>query len=113
MLTGLSLLVNNLLLVWHFHTPLPATHHNNQDDLKLDAQHTHPVHHLMAEADAKFLALMSGRTTNVESAAEAYRERRGRHPPPGFEAWFAFVQRHDALIVEDNFDQIYRGVNSF
>jgi hypothetical protein len=67
----------------------------------------------MADAERKFEALISGQTDDLESAAEAYRRRRGRHPPPHFDPWFDYARQHDTVIVEELFDQIYRDLRPF
>ncbi|CAI6338313.1 unnamed protein product [Periconia digitata] len=71
-----------------------------------DEQSKHPIERLMDTAQTEFNALVDGHGHTVADAAENYRRRRGRHPPPGFDAWFAFAQAHDALVVESFFDQI-------
>ena len=49
----------------------------------------------------------------MHDAAQEYRRRRGRHPPPGFDIWFSFAKERGALIVEDFFDQIYDDLGPF
>lgn len=73
----------------------------------------HPIDFLTLEADRKLDRLLSDETSNVHDAAEAYRQRRGRQPPPGFGAWHAFAQNKSALIIEDFFDRIYHDLNPF
>jgi hypothetical protein len=67
----------------------------------------------MKDAQTVFDALVSGQTTDVHAAAEAYRAKRGRHPPPGFNAWVEYAQKNDAVIAEELFDQIHRDLNPF
>ncbi|RYP71922.1 hypothetical protein DL771_004525 [Monosporascus sp. 5C6A] len=52
-------------------------------------------------------ALLDHRSLNLSSAADQYRKRRQRHPPPGFDAWFDYAVAHDAIVVESYFDRIY------
>lgn len=72
----------------------------------------------MDDAQRRFDALMNGRARSVAEAARNYRERRGRHPPPGFDAWYSYTQAHDLLVVESFFDRIeadlapLRGIDS-
>ncbi|KAK5674694.1 hypothetical protein LTS10_012695 [Elasticomyces elasticus] len=73
----------------------------------------HPIDHLIEEAGKELGALLAKETHNVHDAAQAYRLRRGRQPPPYFDKWFAFAQNHSALMVEDFFDQIYTDLNPF
>lgn len=73
----------------------------------------HPIDHLIRSADADLAALLAKETTTLHDAAHAYRARRGRQPPPGFDVWFAFAQNSSALIVEDFFDQIYHDLAPF
>ena len=73
----------------------------------------HPIDHLIAEAGKELDDLVKKETTNVHDAAEAYRQRRGRQPPPGFDLWFAFARNHSAVMIEDFFDRIYHDLNPF
>ncbi|KAL2753256.1 glycosyltransferase family 90 protein [Sodiomyces alcalophilus JCM 7366] len=73
----------------------------------------HPIDTLIAEADITFNQLLAKESKTVGAAAEAYRNRRGRHPPPGFDAWYHFAVKHDALVIEDFFDQIYHDLEPF
>lgn len=73
----------------------------------------HPIDKLIYDAQHSFAALTSGESKTLEEAAQAYRKRRGRHPPPYFNRWFEFAQAHNAMIVEDFFDQIYQDLEPF
>ena len=73
----------------------------------------HPIDYLMNKAYGTHRKLMEKQTTDLPSTAAAYRQRRGRHPPPGFDKWFEFATKHNAIIVEDFFDQIYHDLNPF
>jgi hypothetical protein len=73
----------------------------------------HPIDHLINEAKKTQHALLAKRTTKLAAAADAYRKRRGRHPPPGFDKWFKYAKTHNAIIVEDFFDQIYHDLTPF
>ncbi|EFW98827.1 hypothetical protein CMQ_4679 [Grosmannia clavigera kw1407] len=48
----------------------------------------HPIDRLIDEVNMTFHRLLQSRSTNLSDAAARYRERRGRHPPPGFGAWW-------------------------
>ncbi|KAM3481906.1 hypothetical protein MY8738_004215 [Beauveria namnaoensis] len=74
---------------------------------------THPIDSLIFNAQHKFAELLRKETRTVEDAAQAYRKRRGRHPPPGFQKWFEFAQARGAVIVEDFFDQIHHDIEPF
>lgn len=73
----------------------------------------HPIDSLILGAESNHRQLLSKQTKNVHDAANAYRERRGRQPPPGFDAWFKFARGNSALIIEDFFDRIYDDLNPF
>ncbi|KAF2786759.1 glycosyltransferase family 90 protein [Melanomma pulvis-pyrius CBS 109.77] len=73
----------------------------------------HPIDYLMKKAYGTYRTLLEKQTTNLPSATAAYRSRRGRHPPPGFDRWFQYAKEHDAVIVEEFFDQIYHDLNPF
>jgi hypothetical protein len=71
------------------------------------AHDTHPIIQLAHNAQAAFDQLLSKETHDVASASGAYRERRGRHPPPGFDKWHAYAREQNAIVVEEFWDQIY------
>ncbi|GAW24599.1 hypothetical protein ANO14919_141900 [Xylariales sp. No.14919] len=73
----------------------------------------HPIDELIKGAEKSFREVLAKESTTLAEAAKAYRERRGRHPPPGFDKWFQFAQEHDAIIVEDFFDRIYHDLTPF
>ncbi|KAI0869111.1 glycosyltransferase family 90 protein [Hypoxylon argillaceum] len=78
-----------------------------------DTAGDHPIDELIRVAEKNFREVLAKESTTVAQAAKAYRERRGRHPPPGFDKWFEFAQENDAIIVEDFFDRIYHDLNPF
>ncbi|KAM0327065.1 hypothetical protein ACHAQA_006188 [Verticillium albo-atrum] len=79
----------------------------------LPRQSGHPIDDLIKNAEKTFDNMMSRESKTVEDAAKAYRERRGRHPPPGFETWFNFAKKQKSVVVEDFFDQIHHDLEPF
>ncbi|GAO19209.1 uncharacterized protein UV8b_05147 [Ustilaginoidea virens] len=73
----------------------------------------HPIDKLIYDAQHRFAAITAGESRTVEQAAQAYRKRRGRHPPPHFDKWFEYAQSHHAVMVEEFFDQIYDDLEPF
>ncbi|KAI0424108.1 capsular associated protein [Xylaria sp. FL1042] len=73
----------------------------------------HTINILTRDAQVRFKQLLGKRSVSLGQAASRYRERRGRHPPPGFDTWFAAAQESDAVVVEDFFDRIYHDINPF
>ncbi|KAI1188560.1 capsular associated protein [Nemania serpens] len=73
----------------------------------------HTIHKLARDARVHFKQLLEKRSVSLEQAAGRYRERRGRHPPPGFDTWFEAAQNTSAVVVEDFFDRIYHDINPF
>ncbi|KAL1604877.1 hypothetical protein SLS60_004417 [Paraconiothyrium brasiliense] len=90
------------------HTPLPK-----EIVVTLASPHPHPINDLIRNATNTFGTLLSKQTTTLTETADAYRKQRGRHPPPGFEEWYAFATAHNVIIVEDFFDQIYDDLSPF
>lgn len=78
-----------------------------------DPNEGHPIGKLIYDAQFVFAELMSKESRTIEDAAQAYRKRRGRHPPPGFDRWYDFAREKNAVIVEDFFDQIYDDLGPF
>ncbi len=73
----------------------------------------HPINDLIAESRQSFMEMLQRRVYTLQDAAECYRERRGRHPPPGFGDWFVAASDYDAVIVEQFFDRIYDDLAPF
>ncbi|KAK5655659.1 hypothetical protein OQA88_5592 [Cercophora sp. LCS_1] len=73
----------------------------------------HPIDDLIKDSRLQFNMLMGKRSMTVEQAAARYRERRGRHPPPGFDKWFEVALEKNAVIVEEFFDRIHHDINPF
>ncbi|KAK3901867.1 glycosyltransferase [Staphylotrichum tortipilum] len=77
------------------------------------ARHKHPIDGLIAAAEKEFEAKLARATDTIEEAAAEYRKRRGRHPPPGWDKWYAFAREKDALVVEEFWDQVYHDLEPF
>lgn len=73
----------------------------------------HPIDTLIQRANSEWHLLLAKETFTIHNAAQAYRERRGRHPPPGFDHWYQFAKDRNAIVVEDFFDQIYHDLTPF
>jgi hypothetical protein len=73
----------------------------------------HPIEELIAVADVELTRLLQEEAHTLDDAAQQYRERRGRQPPPGFDLWFEFARNHSAVLVEEFFDRIYDDLNPF
>ncbi|KAI1771072.1 glycosyltransferase family 90 protein [Hypoxylon cercidicola] len=73
----------------------------------------HPIDDLIKVANKDFEDLLDREAHTLAEAAQAYRKRRGRHPPPGFDKWFEFAKENKAVLVEDFFDQIHHDLNPF
>lgn len=74
---------------------------------------SHPIDLLIEDADKRFAEILSRESHSLKEAAAAYRKRRGRHPPPSFDAWHKYAQEQGAVIVEDFWDQIYNDLEPF
>jgi len=73
----------------------------------------HPIDDLRTKADQVFNNLLAREARDIRAAEQAYHDRRGRRPPPGFDAWFSYAQARNAVIVEDFFDRIYDDLAPF
>lgn len=74
---------------------------------------SHPIDRLIDIADKQFADVLSQESHSLKDAAAAYRKRRGRHPPPGFDQWYAFASERNAVMVESFWDQIYHDLEPF
>lgn len=72
---------------------------------------THPITQLISNATAHFEDVLKQRSFNLHEAAQRYRQRRGRHPPPGFDLWFKQAVKDYAIVIESFFDRIHHDIN--
>ncbi|CAA9956908.1 CAP10 domain containing protein [Pyrenophora teres f. maculata] len=108
---GVLLLCNGMVTLWQIRTPLQPSH---RTALSVpESRRSHPIHILIAEAERSFGELISGHTHDLVSATNAYRQKRGRHPPPGFDLWFQYAQKNGALVIEELFDQMHSDLAPF
>jgi glycosyl transferase family 90 len=73
----------------------------------------HPIDQLIRKAQQSQEDVLSRQPGSLSEAAAVYREKRGRHPPPGFDLWYEGAQQRDALIPEEFFDRIYHDITPF
>jgi hypothetical protein len=92
------------LVPWLSNTPGEPAPLDPIPDAKDDP---HPIIELLHQADSEFKALLSKETFDLAASARRYREKRGRHPPPGFDKWWKYAHDNNATIVEEFWDQIY------
>lgn len=74
---------------------------------------SHPISALIADANRQwqeYEARFSSKS--LAEAANLYRETHGRHPPPGYKAWYEYAREHDAHNVDD-FHQIVNDLRPF
>jgi hypothetical protein len=105
-------LFKDTTLLSYFRTPHPRHPTEGYFRIPLD-ENPHPIDVLLHEARTKQAALLQQRSLDIPSAAARYRERRGRHPPPGFDRWVEHALKTNAVIVEDFFDRIYHDITPF
>lgn len=86
---------------------------NTETPIISSAGSVHPIDTLIEGAEKVYGDLLKKESHDIKAAAKEYRDRRGRHPPPGFDQWFKFAQEHGAVMVEDFFDQIYHDLGPF
>ncbi|KXJ89258.1 glycosyltransferase family 90 protein [Microdochium bolleyi] len=70
----------------------------------------HPIDELIRDAHDQHRRVLRDASPDLDTAAARYRERRGRHPPPGFDAWFKYAQDHNATVIESFFDRIEKDI---
>lgn len=91
----------------------PTTSAESHASTKAPSPGTHPIDTLIANAERDFSAVLAKESRTLDEAAAAYRQRRGRHPPPGFDLWYNFAKENKAVIVEDFWDQVYQDLEPF
>lgn len=80
---------------------------SSQKSTQANSKGSHPIDRLIDIANKQFADVLSQESHSLTEAAAAYRKRRGRHPPPGFDQWYAFAAERNAVMVESFWDQIY------
>ncbi|CAK7241915.1 MAG: hypothetical protein STHCBS139747_003388 [Sporothrix thermara] len=73
----------------------------------------HPIEYLVRKADQDFSNVLAQETHSLKEAAEEYRRRRGRHPPPRFDRWYKFAKDRNVVMIESFWDQIYHDILPF
>ena len=96
-----------ILILLVIYNALPAK--QSPKEIKQDG----PIPELMVAASTKFDNLLKKETKTLKAAAEQYRLRRGRLPPPGFDKWYEYAAEQDTIIIEDFWDQIYDDLAPF
>lgn len=58
---------------------------------------THPILALLRDGETKWTNLLAGQSKSLEQAVETYKERWGRNPPKGFDAWLV---HHPSFLLD-------------
>jgi Glycosyl transferase family 90 len=100
-------------------SPIEAPEHEDGDideeetpGLETDAPDPHPIHDLRLEADQRWRKYGSGRSRTFRRTVEKYRNRYGRHPPPGFKEWYKFAREKNVFNIDD-FEQVMDDLRPF
>ncbi|KAH0494103.1 hypothetical protein TgHK011_000736 [Trichoderma gracile] len=67
---------------------------------------THPIMHLMKDAQREFAETKKRQSTSLKEAVKEYRRRYGIPPPPHFDKWYDFAVSNDVQLI-DEFDTIH------
>lgn len=66
----------------------------------------------MHNASDEFDAFIQNRSRTFEDVVTRYRQKWGRHPPPGFDKWYKFAKKRSCFHF-DVFDQINDDLRPF
>ncbi|GIZ45435.1 hypothetical protein CKM354_000860200 [Cercospora kikuchii] len=114
---GLAVAIGLALTFVFLPTPISLRRHvvrpHTAPTFSIAPRPDHPIDTLTSRADHAYKGLLTRETKTVHDAAEAYRSRRGRQPPPLFDVWFQFAANSSAIIVEEFFDRIYDDLEPF
>ncbi|MCJ1230634.1 hypothetical protein MMC12_007308 [Toensbergia leucococca] len=87
-----------------------------QDDSNVDNAQgpvdTHPIAKLMKEADTSWREYDESRSITFKETVSKYRRKYGRHPPPGFQAWYQFAREKNVHHIDD-FQQVMDDLRPF
>ncbi|KAJ7058159.1 glycosyl transferase family 90-domain-containing protein [Mycena amicta] len=70
-----------------------------------------PWHDFSSLVNADVDRLLAQQSSTLEQATSRYRLRNRRDPPPGYEQWYSFAQKHSCLV--DEYEQISRDFEPF
>jgi hypothetical protein len=104
-----------LTAIWWFahSSSIPANVPTDEHLTRQHAQIHHPLDDLIDEARKAHKNRVSQGSTSFHGAVYTYRQRRRRHPPPGFDKWYARALLSKSIITESFFDQIYEDLEPF
>lgn len=74
----------------------------------------HPIDYLINSAKQEHTqwAQQAHQSASLDNAIRVYRRRYGRHPPPGYDRWYAFAVERDSIVIDD-FDNIENDLAPF
>ncbi|KAF8629521.1 hypothetical protein AX17_005647 [Amanita inopinata Kibby_2008] len=92
----------------------PLEQHPYRSDglLEVNPNGPHPIFKLIRDAEAAWEDKHRRASKMLEEAVREYKRRYKRDPPPGFDDWWAYVQKHDVQLP-DEYDQIYNDLEPF
>lgn len=73
----------------------------------------HQIEILSRNAQRKHQAMLERQTTTLNATIGAYRARRKREPPDGFDRWYELASDHDAVLIEELWDAIYEDLDQY
>lgn len=74
-------------------------------------QGEHPVEMLSSYYQHRLESLLSRQSKTYTAAMLEYQRRYNRAPPPGFQDWFTYAQKHNSLLIDD-FDSIEESIQA-
>jgi len=99
-------------LEWRYAESIAGVHRNAKQILSIKPS-GHPIDNLIADAETAQQNVLTRETSTLAETARVYRERRGRHPPPRFDRWYAWAEKRGVLMIEDFFDGLYNDLEAF
>lgn len=87
-------------------------HHGEFVEQLPEPSDNHPISQLMRKADETWRAYEEGRSTTFRETVSKYRNKHGRHPPPGFKDWYQFARKRNVHNIDD-FEQIMDDLRPF
>ena len=87
-------------------------HSDEQPSKIFEPTDGHLIATLMQRADEAFREYDQGRSVSFRETVRKYRERYGRHPPPGFKEWYKFARARDIHNIDD-FEHIMDDIRPF
>jgi hypothetical protein len=92
--------------------PTPRHLYKKNGLLEVNPEAPHPIYELMQRGEDLWRAKLARSSKTLEQAVREYKKRYIRAPPPGFDKWWDYAEKHHVQL-RDEYDQIWLSLEPF